>query len=197
MSFLESIENAEIQKLPLLEFSGNIHLVENQEDQKRAVEYLSKQEALGFDTESKPSFKKGVLYPVSLLQLSTEDEAFLFRLKNMKPTLELLSILASPDIYKIGVAINDDISDLRKLRDFKPDGFVPLEKYVKQAGIQSNGLRKIAAIVLNGRISKSAQVSNWEAEELSDRQKKYAATDAWAGLMIYKEIRSNGFFEHP
>ena len=197
MSFRDTIENADIQKLPSLEFRGKIHLITNEEQQERAAAKLRNYEALGFDTEAKPSFKKGVIHPVSLLQLATEDEAFLIRINKTKPIPGILKILESEEILKIGVAITDDITDLRKIRDFMPGGFLALEQFVKQAGIQSNGLRKLAAITLNGRISKSAQVSNWEAPKLTAKQMAYAATDAWVGLKIYNELVEKGYFEHP
>ncbi len=197
MSFRESIENEDIRGLPPLEFNGKILVIENQKDQERAAEYLQRFDVLGFDTESKPSFKKGVIHPVSLLQLASEDRAYLIRLRHKKISDPLKEILESEGIRKVGVAIDDDIKDLRKIRPFRPGGFVPLEHFVKQAGIQNNGLRKLAAIALNGRISKSAQVSNWEAKQLSMKQKIYAATDAWAGLMIYRQLTDRGYNDHP
>ena len=196
MQFRETIDNSEINDLPLLQFDGKIHLIETKRDQYAAAEILREEEVLGFDTESRPAFRKGVSYPVSLLQLSTEDDAYLFRLNNSPLEIPLLKVLEDDDILKVGVAITDDISELRSHRDFDPGGFLALERFVKQAGIESNGLRKIAAITLNGRISKSAQVSNWEAKELNKKQLLYAATDAWVGLMIYKKLIANGYFDH-
>lgn len=191
MNYLEKISNEEVNELPLIEFQGNIHLVESEEDLEKACEHLKNFTLLGFDTEAKPSFKKGIINPVSLLQLATSDDVFLIRLQKCGFSLKLKKILEKPAIIKTGVAIDDDLKDLKKLRNFKPGGFIALEKEVKKIGIESNGLRKLAGIILKRRISKGAQVSNWEAPELSDKQKVYAATDAWISLIMMRKIQEN------
>lgn len=193
MTYKETIENDEIRPLPLLEFSGEIILIDDLDGQESAARALRKEKSVGFDTESRPSFRKGVIYPVALLQLSTVDKAYLIKVKGVGISDAILDILEDSDIAKIGVAINDDIKDLNKINHFKPGGFIALEQFVKVAGIQSNGLRKLAAIILGGRISKGAQVSNWAAAELSQKQLIYAATDAWVSLMMFNQLQDEGF----
>ena len=197
MRYKETIDNSEISTLPLLEFSGDIVQIDDLEEQERVARLLKRESALGFDTESRPSFKKGVIYPVAILQLSTRKTAYLFKLKGVGLSDAIVDILEDSAISKIGVAINDDIKDLKKLNRFTPGGFIALEQFVKVAGIQSNGLRKLGAIILGGRISKGAQVSNWAAPKLTQKQLTYAATDAWVSLMMYEKLQDEGFQSNP
>ena len=150
-----------------------------------------KEEVLGFDTETRPSFKKGKQNRISLLQLSTGFHAFLFRIAALGLPDDLLKLFEDPGIIKVGVAVHDDIIDLQKVQPFTPENFLDLQKYVDAFGIKSKGLNKLAGIVLGFRISKAQQVSNWEAEPLTQAQKKYAATDAWVCYRIYRELRSH------
>jgi ribonuclease D len=182
------ISNDEISALPLTSFQGIIYLIQDIEGLNYAVNYLKNQSLLGFDTETKPSFSKGKNNPVSLLQLSTSDKAFLFRLNLIGLTPGLIKILSSPDILKIGAAIRDDLKILQLIKPFKPGGFVELQEMVEHYGIENISLRKLSAIVLGIRISKSQRLSNWDAPELTEPQKIYAATDAWVGLEIYSRL---------
>jgi ribonuclease D len=184
----KSISNDELAELPLSSFEGVIHVIENPEDLEPALEYLSHQTILGFDTETRPAFKKGQVYPVSLLQLSTSDQAFLFRINKIGLPIGLARILASPNILKIGVAIRDDIKILQRIVPFKPAGFVELQDLVKVYGIENFSLKKLSAIVLGFRISKSARLTNWDAPELSEQQLIYGATDAWVSCEIYNQL---------
>jgi ribonuclease D len=186
--YKESIDKEELAELPLIQFEGAITLVESKEDYLASIEYLSKQTILGFDTETKPAFKKGVVYEVALLQLATDERAFLFRLNKIGLPNGLKSILENPEIQKIGVAIRDDIKGLQKLNHFKPSGFIELQEHVKGYGIQDFSLKKLSAIVLGYRISKSQRVTNWEAPELTEAQQVYAATDAWVSHRIYQSL---------
>ena len=186
--YKESIDKDELDELPLVQFEGEITLIESKEDYLASIEYLAHQKVLGFDTETKPAFKKGVVYEVALLQLATKDRAFLFRLNKIGLPNGLKSILENPKIEKIGVAIRDDIKGLQKLNQFKPGGFVELQERVKDYGIQDFSLKKISAIVLGCRISKSQRVTNWEAPELTEAQQIYAATDAWVSHRIYESL---------
>jgi len=182
------ISNDELAELPLSSFAGVIHVVEQPENIDKAVEYLSRQTILGFDTETRPAFKKGQTYPVSLLQLSTSDEAFLFRINKIGLPDGLVKILASPKILKMGVAIRDDIKILQRIIPFKPAGFIELQELVKDYGIENFSLKKLSAIVLGFRISKSARLTNWDAQELTEQQLIYGATDAWVSCEIYKQL---------
>jgi len=184
-----NIDKDELAELPLIQFEGHITLVESKEDYLSSIEYLARQTLLGFDTETKPAFKKGVVYEVALLQLATKDRAFLFRLNKIGLPNGLKTILEDPRIEKIGVAIRDDIKGLQKLNNFKPGGFIELQDHVKDFGIQDFSLKKLSAIVLGFRISKAQRVTNWEALELSDAQQIYAATDAWISHRIYESLK--------
>lgn len=183
-----SIDKEELAELPLIQFEGDITLVESKEDYLASIEYLSKQTILGFDTETRPAFKKGVVHEVALLQLATNERAFLFRLNKIGLPNGLKGILENPEIQKIGVAIRDDIKGLQKLNQFKPGGFIELQEHVKEYGIQDFSLKKLSAIVLGYRISKSQRVTNWEAPELTEAQLVYAATDAWVSHRIYQSL---------
>jgi ribonuclease D len=186
--YRESIDKDELAELPLIQFEGDITLVESKEDYQASIEYLAQQTLLGFDTETKPAFKKGVVYEVALLQLATEDRAFLFRLNKIGLPNGLKNILENPEIQKIGVAIRDDIKGLQKLNNFKPGGFVELQDHVKDFGIQDFSLKKLSAIVLGYRISKAQRVTNWEAPDLTEAQQIYAATDAWISHRIFESL---------
>lgn len=184
----KSISNDELAELPLSSFEGIIHVIEQPEDLGYALEYLSHQSILGFDTETRPAFKKGQIYPVSLLQLSTSEQAFLFRINKIGLPIGLVKILASPKILKIGVAIRDDIKILQRIVPFKPGGFIELQDLVKDYGIENFSLKKLSAIILGFRISKSARLTNWDAPELTEQQLIYGATDAWVSVEIYKQL---------
>ena len=186
--YRESIDKDELAELPLIQLEGDITLVESKEDYLDSNEYLSQQTLLGFDTETKPAFKKGVVYEVALLQLAPVDRAFLFRLNKIGLPNGLKNILENPDIQKIGVAIRDDIKGLQKLNHFKPDGFIELQDHVKDFGIQDFSLKKLSAIVLGFRISKAQRVTNWEAPDLTEAQQIYAATDAWISHRIFESL---------
>lgn len=184
----KSISNDELAELPLSSFEGIIHVIENPEDIGPALEYLSSQPMIGFDTETRPAFKKGQIYPVSLLQLSTSEQAFLFRINKIGLPIGLVKLLASPKILKMGVAIRDDIKILQRIVPFKPGGFIELQDLVKDYGIENFSLKKLSAIILGFRISKSARLTNWDAPELTDQQLVYGATDAWVSVEIYKKL---------
>jgi ribonuclease D len=186
--FKESITKEELTDLPLRWFSGDIYVIDKVEQVNDVAEFLSTQPVIGFDTETRPSFKKGVINKVALLQLSTENEAFLIRVNKLGLPAPIRKILANPDIIKPGVAIRDDIKGLQGIVNFNPAGFIELQDYAKDLGIQNFSLKKLTAIVLGFRISKSQQLSNWEAEELTEAQQNYAATDAWTALNIYQNF---------
>lgn len=186
--FASSISKEELRELPTGHFKGHIHLIDTPEQAEKACFMLQNVHIMGFDTETKPSFTKGKTHRVSLLQLSTETDAFLFRLNKIGLPAKVAHILSNPRQTKLGVAIHDDIRHLKVLRPFKPEGFIELQEFVKQFGIENSALSKLAGIVLNFRISKSQQLTNWESEALTEPQQLYAATDAWAALEIYKAL---------
>ena len=186
--FKENIEKAELVKFPVSGFNGDIILVDTYKKMRACIDEIRSAPLLGFDTESKPSFRKGRNNKVALLQLSLHERAYLFRINKMGLPDELAGILSDGSVVKAGVAVHDDIKGLKGLTGFKEAGFVELQEYVRNFGIQSSGLRKLSAIVLGFRISKRQQVSNWEAPQLSDAQLLYAATDAWVCYEIYRKL---------
>lgn len=188
MTFKNTISRQEIEALPQGFFQGNIHLIDRYSAVKKAVELLSRQKILGFDTESRPSFRKGQYFSVSLLQLATEHDAFLFRLNRLGLPPSLKRILACRSILKVGVAIHDDLGKLNGLHAFEPGAFLDLQQIVGQYGIEDRGLRKLAAIILGIRVSKAQQLTNWEGEKLTPAQELYAATDAWVCLAMYHRL---------
>ncbi|MBS0012290.1 MAG: 3'-5' exonuclease domain-containing protein 2 [Bacteroidales bacterium] len=191
MTYKESIEKSELAEYPVSGFRGEIMVVDNHERLKDSIRLLKNAEILGFDTETKPSFSKGRNNRVALLQLSDARRAFLFRVNEIGLPDELIDILSDESVTKVGVAIHDDIKGLKAIRNFRPGGFIELQDYVKDFGITSSGLRKLSAIILGFRISKRQQVSNWEANGLTDAQLQYAATDAWVCYEIYKKLANH------
>lgn len=191
-----SISKEEINELPLGQFEGEIFLIDHPDDVGEVVDFLEDQDIIGFDTETKPSFRKGQFNHVSLLQLSTATQAFLFRLNSIGFPDELRSLLEKDNLIKVGAAVHDDIKALRKLTtSFHPASFFDLNDELKKVGFHNVGVRNLSGMVLKIRISKSEQVSNWEAERLTEKQLRYAATDAWACLEIYKVLRDEGFLD--
>ena len=186
--YRENITVEELAEHELSWFKGEIVLVDNLKTFYKVFPRLLKSDLLGFDTETRPTFKKGKKNSVSLIQLSTEDLACLFRINKIGIPNELVDLLSDHAIIKAGVAVHDDIRFLKVVRKFAPEGFVDLQTLVKDFGIQSSGLKKLAAIVLGFRISKRQQVTDWEAEQLSEAQQIYAATDAWVCHQIYKKL---------
>lgn len=186
--FAENVTSAEINELPLYQFNGGIFIIDTFDKLDYFLPLLQEQKILGFDTETRPSFKKGVVNPVSLLQLTSATQAFLIRINKVGLPDEIKNILSNKDVKKIGLAIKDDIKILNDINAFEPNNFIDLQDYVGDFGIEARSLKKITAIVLNKRISKSQQVTNWEREELTEAQRTYAATDAWVCLQVYKKL---------
>ena len=185
-----TITPEEILTLPYGGFQGAIRLIDDRRGIRSAIEELSQEKLLGFDTETRPCFRKGEFHHVALLQLATRDKAWLFRLNKIGLTAEVLELLSMTGIEKCGIAIRDDLKGLQKLKPFDPGGFIELATLSRESGLQVEGLRKLAAILLGIRISKSSQTTNWEASVLTDKQIEYAATDAWASLEIYHRLAS-------
>lgn len=186
--FQHSIDADVIKDLPVAGFDGRVVVVNNHDKLLKACEHLSEQNIIGFDTETRPSFKAGVSYNVSLIQLSTADTCYLIRLNSVPMERQLMKILESRKILKVGVDVQGDIRNLNKIRHFRAGGFVELQKEVEAFGIEDKSLRKMAAIILGVGVSKAQRLSNWEAKELTAAQLRYAATDAWICLEMYKKL---------
>jgi len=193
--FNESVSDEELKILPVSQFEGRVTLVDTMKKFYKVMPHLNKSGVLGFDTETRPSFRKGERHKVSLLQFADDRNAWLFRLNIIGLPEELAAMLSDPDIIKVGVAIHDDIKALRNLRPFEPGGFIDLQTVVAAHGIKQLGLKKLSALVLGFSISKSQQVSNWEAPALTESQMTYAATDAWVCRRIYFTINGKEFYQ--
>ncbi len=181
----KTITKEAISLMEMISFPGRIVVVDTLKDAEKATEYLKTVNCIGFDTETKPAFKKGQLNKVALLQLSTDDICFLFRINIIGFPKPLIEILNDKNILKIGLSIKDDFSSIRRCREFHPNSFIELQDFVKKYAIKEMSLQKIFALLFGKKISKSQRLSNWESDVLSEGQKKYAATDAWACKVIY------------
>lgn len=190
MNFRERIDKSEIATMPNVLFEGRIITIDTVAEAEKAVKALEKENILGIDTETRPAFRKGVHHNVSLLQLSTADTCFLFRLNRIGLPKSLVAILENRAIAKVGLSLHDDYQSLCKREQFKAGNFIELQKYVKEFGIEEMSLQKIYAIIFGRRISKNQQLSNWDADVLTDKQKLYAATDAWACITIYNQLEN-------
>jgi len=191
------ISKEEVNELPLGQYEGPIHLIDKSHLVEDAVDYLENQSLLGFDTETKPSFRKGQFNQVSLLQLSTSSRAFLFRLQHIGFPPALQSLLEKENVIKVGAAVQDDLKALGKLTNsFSPQSFFDLNEELKKIGFQNVGVRNLCGMVLKIRISKAEQVSNWEANVLTEKQCRYAATDAWACLEIFQVLKEEGLLSY-
>ena len=188
--FTESITPQELEKLEYVSCPGKIIVIDSVGAEfNRAIAYLRAQKVIGFDTETRPTFTPSQpRYSVSLLQLSGPDRAYLFRINKIGMHRRLCNLMANEKVIKVGAAIQDDIRGLQKHNDFRPDSFVDLQKIVWEWGIRDKAVKKMAAIILGIRISKTQQLSNWEAENLSESQCKYAATDAWVCREMYLKL---------
>ncbi len=184
-----AITKEEMAELPALAFRGEIVVVDSPKGLDAACDELLAHRLLGFDTESRPAFQKGVVNKIALLQLATEEKCFLFRLNRLRLDKAILKILETNTILKVGLSVAGDIRELETLRKFRAKGFEDIQKIAPDHGITDMSLQKIAAIVLEGRMSKAQRLSNWEAVQLTDAQKVYAATDAWVSLEIYKKLK--------
>lgn len=187
----ERIDKELLNQMPVLSFEGPVDLIEEDGQVRNAVREIREHERLGFDTETKPVFRrlKTPRNP-ALLQLTSKDKAWLFQLKKITNYAPLFELLASPRILKAGVAPRDDFTGLRRLHDFEPAGFVDISALAGSFGVVTTGLRNLAGMLLGGRILKGAQLSNWESDVLTERQIRYAATDAWISLKLYEKLEA-------
>lgn len=176
--------------MPKAVFPGRIYVIQTEAEAEKAVKYLTSQRVVGIDSETRPSFTKGQSYKVALLQISSEECCFLFRLNHTGLTQTIIALLENPSVIKVGLSLRDDFMMLRKRAHFKQQACIELQDYVNAFGIQDKSLQKIYAILFGEKISKSQRLSNWETDVLSDAQKLYAATDAWSCLKIYNLLES-------
>ena len=181
-------DKARIQQLPRALFEGRIVVVLSESEAAKAVDYLLSQPVIGIDTETRPSFRKGVKYYVSLLQVLSRDICFLFRLKHTGMCEPIVRLLEDTTVPKIGLSLHDDIRQLHEVAQFEPGYYIELQQKVKDFGVEDLSLQKLFANFFGERISKGQRLTNWEADVLSESQKRYAATDAWACILLYEEM---------
>ena len=189
------IDKSELADKPRVVFEGIIEEIDSEERAVKAIEVLRRHKVVGFDTETRPSFTKGQGHKIALLQLSTDDMAYLFRLNKMGIPDCVADFLADPNIIKVGVSVKDDFNSLGSRRQLNTAGFVELQDLCGSIGIEERGLQKIYGLLFSERISKNQQLSNWEIESLTESQRQYAAVDAWACLRIYRylmELKQSG-----
>jgi ribonuclease D len=189
--FRSEIEKEEINQLEVRQFEGEVRVISDFSSCHDAIQEIRKYDVLGFDTETKPVYKKGVNNRIALIQISNSNVAWLFRVNKIGIPDELRSFLEDESLLKIGAGLLDDMRKLRQIVRFTPGGFLDLQKYVEAFKIESKSLKKMVAIVLGYKISKSQQLSNWESDSLTDQQIRYAATDAWVCLEIYNALRNS------
>ncbi len=188
-----NISKDALSQMPVITYPAAISLIDSAAEAHAALRALLKEKIVGFDTETRPSFRKGCVHKVALMQISTMERCFLFRLNKIGICAQLKDFLENPDITKIGLSVHDDFSVLRRSGDIDPKGFIDLQSYVKDFGITDISLQKIYAIVFGERISKTQRLTNWEADELTPAQQAYAALDAWACLKLYLHLRDGRF----
>jgi ribonuclease D len=183
------LSKTEINSLPLRYYNGPIRIIQTAEQAKDACTILIKEKLLGFDTETRPAFNKGQSYLPSLLQLAGTKVVYLFQLSKCGLPDSITNLLSNVNIIKSGVAIDQDLIELQQILNFKPGGFIDLGDIARSNGLPHHGLRGLAAFLLNFRISKSVRTSNWSANQLTKKQIKYAATDAWLGRELYLKYK--------
>ncbi len=188
-----SITKEQLAELPTETFPGTISVIESEEDAVAALRYLNNCPIVGFDTETKPTFRKGRTNTVALIQVSTIEHSFLFRLNKIGLIAPLREFIENPSVVKVGLSLKDDFFVLHRINDFIPEGFIDLQQFVKRYNIVDCSLQRIYGIIFGRRISKSQRLSNWEAVQLSAPQQAYASIDAWACLRIYQYLTEGRF----
>ena len=193
MKYTITIDKEQVNKMPVVSFEGEIIVVDTLSKVNSAVAHLRKLPLVGFDTETRPSFKRGERHPVALLQLGGENLCFLFRMCKIGMPESLKNYLEDASCAKVGLSTHDDFNVMHRSYDFTPAGFIELQEMVKQYNIAELGLQKLYSILFNEKISKGQRLTNWEVAELSPSQQRYAATDAWACLRIYHRLTDGSF----
>ena len=190
-NFQQNISKEEVMNLPVGRYEGEITCIDTRRQLEEVMPQLWREPYLGFDTETRPSFKKGETNPIALIQLATADRAWLIRLNRTGYHRRLWRLFTDDRVLKIGVGLQDDLRKLKEIHPFEPDGFVELQEYVRDYGIEDASLVKITAQVLGFRVSKAQRLSNWEADKLTKKQQQYAATDAWVCYKIYHKLNTS------
>ncbi|MBP5561647.1 MAG: 3'-5' exonuclease domain-containing protein 2 [Muribaculaceae bacterium] len=187
------IDKTQVNEMPQEVFKGQIHVIDSMMGLRAAIAALRRAPLVGFDTETRPSFRKGVVHKPALVQLSTLDDCFLFRVNKIGMPDALKQYLADESCPKVGLSIHDDFNVIHRMADVEPGGFVELQQLVGQYHIVDIGLQKIYAILFHKKISKGQRLTNWETPSLTPAQQSYAAIDAWACVKIYNYLMSGQF----
>lgn len=193
MLFVKEISKEQLNELPLIKYEGKVEVVDSPSRLNKALEEIRAFDAVGFDTESKPTFRKGEYNHVSLIQFAVPEKVYLVRINKTGFTTQLQSFFSEKHPLKVGISIRDDIKDLQKLAYFTPGSVIDLNTVAKTLEVQHAGVRKLTAVFLKGRVSKTQQTTNWERDQLTSRQIRYAATDAWVCLEIYHKLQQWGY----
>ena len=188
---IKYVAKEDVINYPLINFKGNIHVVSKLSDLIKYCDILSKKNIVGFDTETKPAFKKGVSYNISVLQLSADNDIFIFRIDKTGLNSKIIDVLSDPDILKVGIDIKNDLIGLKKITQFKESNFLDLNVLAVQKGFKSIGAVKLCIMLLGYRISKSQRLTDWSADNLTAAQLQYAAIDAWICPMILAAFKRN------
>lgn len=188
-----AIPKEQLAEMPLVEFADPITIIDTPAHAREVLARLSSEPIVGFDTETRPNFRKGQNHQVALIQISIPGESYLFRICRFGLIREMIDFFENPDVTKIGLSLKDDFHNLHKYAEFMPAGFIELQQMVKDYAITDTSLQKIFGILFGERISKGQRLSNWEAESLSPAQQHYAAIDSWACLKIYNHLLSGAF----
>jgi ribonuclease D len=196
--FPKQITKEEVNELPLKRYEGKVSIITDVGPLAGALQHIREHEILGFDTETKPAFRKGVRHMVSLLQIAIPDMVYLIRLNHLGFTQELSDLFADASIKKVGISIRDDLKHLKQLSTrheipFVSDNIVELNDVANELGVENAGVKKLTGIFMKFRVSKSQQTSNWENPKLTEKQIRYAATDAWVCLEIYQRLQTLGY----
>jgi len=196
--FPKQITKEEVNELPLRKYEGKVVVITTVDALEDAIPHIYQHSVLGFDTETKPAFRKGVRHMVSLLQIAVPDMVYLIRLNYLGFTQELSDLFGDPLVKKVGISIRDDLKELKQLSSkhripFVSDGIVELNQVASQLGVENEGVKKLTGIFMKFRVSKSQQTSNWENPKLTEKQIRYAATDAWVCLEIYQRLQKLGY----
>ena len=190
-TYIHHIDKETLNAMPVVGFEGEVIVVDQPEKVDEAVAYLREQRVLGVDTEARPSFTRGVHYPTALVQISSKERCYLFRLTHVCMPSSLCDVFADANICKVGLAFRDDLNGLRRRRDFTPRNCIDLQSIMRRYGIMDMGLQKAFAICFGQKISKAQQLTNWENTHLTPEQARYASTDAWATLLIYLDLQQH------
>ena len=193
MMFPENISRDEVNQLPLAKYEGPITIIDTPTGLYQALKEIKRSNYIGFDTETKPAFQKGVYHHVALLQLAVANRVFLVRLSKIGFPKPLQELFSEPTMLKVGISIRDDLLELQKLAKFSPGGIIELNDIAKELGVLREGVRNLTATFLGFRISKSQQTTNWERDQLTEKQMYYAATDAWVCHEIYSKLHRQGY----